>query len=304
MRLWIDTDIGSDVDDALTLAYALRHDEIEVVGISTVFGDVALRTEIAKTLLALEARSDVPVVTGLGAPLASQRKGRMFGHEGLGILRDPSPQMKVLSNPDADETLQALASAMTSARPEAVLAIGPMTNLGALARDGFRLPPLTVMGGKLTDIQIPGASPHIPEWNWWCDPKAVSLILESPCATAPRVIPIDVTWGTTLPEEDWQGLAQAGPLGEALTVLCEQWLTTLKEKFRAKSPRIHLHDPLAAMTLVDSEVCRFDSLRIRMDSEGIVDHESGGAVVEAALEVDEMRLRKALLRTWHGEPRG
>ena len=74
MRLWIDTDIGSDVDDALTLAYALRHDEIEVVGISTVFGDVALRTEIAKTLLALEARSDVPVVTGLGAPCESTKR--------------------------------------------------------------------------------------------------------------------------------------------------------------------------------------------------------------------------------------
>ncbi|MAJ60108.1 MAG: hypothetical protein CBC48_09020 [bacterium TMED88] len=301
MRLWIDTDIGSDVDDALTLAYALRHSEIEVVGISTVFGDVTLRTQIAQALLELEGRSDIPVVTGLGAPLSARRKGRMFGHEGLGILPDPSPQMEVLTNPAADETVEVLGAAMSAARPEAVLAIGPMTNLGALAREGFRLPPLTIMGGKLTDIHIPGASPRIPEWNWWCDPDAVSLMLASPCPTAPRVIPIDVTWGTTLPEEDWQGLREAGPLGEALAILCQEWLTTLKEKFRAKAPRIHLHDPLAAMTLVEPEVCQFDSLKIRMDPKGVVQHRSEGAPVEAALEVDEMHLRRALLAAWHGE---
>ncbi|MCH2185564.1 nucleoside hydrolase, partial [Myxococcota bacterium] len=287
MRLWIDTDIGSDVDDALTLAYALRHSEIDVVGISTVFGDVGLRTQIAQALLELEGRADVPIVTGLGAPISARRKGRMFGHEGKGILPNPSPRMEVLTDPSVNQTLEALASAMSAARPEAVLAIGPMTNLGALAREGFRLPPLTIMGGKLTDISIPGASPRIPEWNWWCDPEAVSLILESPCLSAPRVIPIDVTWGTTLPEEDWQSLIEAGPLGRALVVLCEEWLITLKEKFRAKSPRIHLHDPLAAMTLVEPDVCRFNSLKIRMSPKGVVQHQPDGAPVEGAWEVDE-----------------
>ena len=53
MRLWIDTDVGSDVDDALAIAYALRHPALELVGVSTVFGDVALRGRIASRLLAL-----------------------------------------------------------------------------------------------------------------------------------------------------------------------------------------------------------------------------------------------------------
>ena len=43
MRVWIDTDVGSDVDDALTIAYVLRHPDLELAGISTVFGDVELR---------------------------------------------------------------------------------------------------------------------------------------------------------------------------------------------------------------------------------------------------------------------
>ena len=50
-RIWIDTDIGTDVDDALTLAYVLRPPGFELVGVSTVFGDVALRSRIARALL-------------------------------------------------------------------------------------------------------------------------------------------------------------------------------------------------------------------------------------------------------------
>ena len=41
MRIWIDTDLGTDVDDALTLAYVLRHPGFELVGVSTVFGEVS-----------------------------------------------------------------------------------------------------------------------------------------------------------------------------------------------------------------------------------------------------------------------
>ena len=47
MRIWLDNDIGTDVDDALALAYILRHPNIELVGISTVFGDIPLRGQIA-----------------------------------------------------------------------------------------------------------------------------------------------------------------------------------------------------------------------------------------------------------------
>ena len=75
MRIWIDTDLGSDVDDALALAYALRHPELELVGVSTVFGDVSLRTRITRALLEVAGQASVPVVTGLGAPLTPSRKG-------------------------------------------------------------------------------------------------------------------------------------------------------------------------------------------------------------------------------------
>ena len=103
MRLWIDTDVGSDVDDALAIAYALRHPALELVGVSTVFGDVALRARIAERLLALAGRADIPVVEGLGAPLTPRRRGRMFGHEGIGIVDDPRPRMITQADPAATD---------------------------------------------------------------------------------------------------------------------------------------------------------------------------------------------------------
>ena len=86
MRIWLDTDLGSDVDDALALGYALHHPEIELVGISTVFGDVDLRTKCVEALLDIEGEGSIPVLTGVGKPMTERRAGVMFGHEGRGLL--------------------------------------------------------------------------------------------------------------------------------------------------------------------------------------------------------------------------
>jgi purine nucleosidase len=133
-RIWIDTDIGTDVDDAFALAFALRHREIEVAGVSTVFGDVELRRRMVEELLALAGEPDCPVQMGLGKPLAEGRVGLMLGHEGRGLLADPAPRRRVESDPDSDRRIAALAEALAAARPDALVAIGPLTNVGALLR--------------------------------------------------------------------------------------------------------------------------------------------------------------------------
>lgn len=300
MRLWIDTDVGSDVDDALTLGYALRHPGIELVGISTVFGDVALRSEIARALLARADALHVPVVTGLGAPLTPGRAGRMFGHEGIGLLDAPEPIMHTDADPDAEARVEALAAALDETRPDAVLSIGPMTNLGALARAGHVLPPLTVMGGKLTDVELPGTLPQIPEWNWWCDPNAVASVLEAGAATPPRIVPIEVTIDTVLPEEDWSRLATGDALAQVMGVLCAEWIRALRERLGSKQPRVHLHDPLAAMTMLEPDVCDFGPAHVRIDDAGVTHHVDGGAAVEVAAGVDLAFLRSHLMDTWLG----
>ena len=85
-RVILDTDIGTDVDDILALAFLLGSPEIRLEGVTTVYGDVELRTRIVHKVLTLRDRLDVPVHSGIGAPLLGRDPVYWPGHEGAGIL--------------------------------------------------------------------------------------------------------------------------------------------------------------------------------------------------------------------------
>lgn len=300
MRLWIDTDIGTDVDDALALAYALRHPDLELVGVSTVFGDVALRSRIAQALLAAANATEIPVITGLGVPRTPGRAGLMFGHEGRGLLEDPEPRRQVKEESGSAERIDALAQALARAEPDVVLAIGPLTNLGALAEAGHALPPLAIMGGKLEDVLLPGMLPHISEWNWFCDPLAVQRVLAAKHDVRPRVMPAEITFRTRLADGDVTRLGDGDALARALARLCEHWLAAQREILSAKRPVVALHDPLTAAVLVRPDLCPFEARRIRVDDEGAAQLEPGPANVDAAVDVDPAAVRKHLMSVWLG----
>jgi inosine-uridine nucleoside N-ribohydrolase len=299
MRVWIDTDIGSDVDDALALGYALRHPDIDVVGVSTVFGDVALRTRIAADLLKRAGASEIPVVTGLGAPLTRGREGRMFGHEGLGLFDDPRPRMVTTSDGDAAARVDELALALESASADALVAIGPLTNIAALFDAGAAVPPLTVMGGKTSDVLLPGMIPQVPEWNWYCDPIAVQRVLDA-ARTPPRIVPAEVTFKTKLEREDIEKLSGGDELACTLATLCGVWLEALRDRLGSKHPRVALHDPLAVATLVAPELCAFRECFVRIGERGSTEHVPEGARIEVAGDVDNVALRGHLVATWTG----
>ena len=50
-KIWLDTDIGGDIDDALTLLLLMSYENVEIVGVSTVFENTVARAKIAKKLL-------------------------------------------------------------------------------------------------------------------------------------------------------------------------------------------------------------------------------------------------------------
>lgn len=298
MRIWIDTDIGSDVDDALTLAYVMRHPGFELVGVSTVFGDVDLRSEIARSLLGVAQASDVPIITGLGVPLSPGRHGLMFGHEGRGIVENAEPRRRTESEPDADARVARLAEAMERAQPDVLLAIGPLSNLGALLRAEHSLPPLAIMGGKFSEVDFPGMIQGISEWNWFCDPVATRLVIESPHGQLPRVVPAEVTFKTSLEEGDVELLAGGDPLARQLATLCEIWLDFLRPRVDPKSPRVVLHDPLTAAVLVRDDFCPFEALRVEVDEQAKAQLVGGEPNVLAARDVDAPALRDHLMETW------
>src|SRR5512133_3786107 len=92
LPIFLDTDIGTDVDDAVALALAARSPELDLLGVGTVFGDVVLRAQIARTILGLAGDSRTPVAAGCGTTLRGRIPPRaMLGHEGKGILERGRP---------------------------------------------------------------------------------------------------------------------------------------------------------------------------------------------------------------------
>ncbi len=298
MRIWLDTDIGSDVDDALALAYVLRHPELELVGISTVFGDTELRTRIARVLLEKAGATAVPVISGLGLPLTPGKKGVMFGHEGIGLLSDPEPRLRTTEEDDRDARVDAIAEGLESASPDCVLAIGPLSNLGALADEGVRLPPLSIMGGKFQDVKLPGLAKGLFEWNWFCDPLAVEKVIAAEQDALPRIVPAEVTFRTRLLDGDVDLLAKGDPLARSISLLCEEWMRFQVDHFGAKRGIVALHDPLTAATLVRPELCPFRSLRIEADEIGTQKECAGEANVRIATDVDVDATRDHLMDIW------
>ena len=80
----LDTDIGSDVDDILALVMVAKAAELDLVGITTVYGDTMLRAKIARATCLMLERSDIDIIPGAPKPI-SGRQVYWAGHEGEGI---------------------------------------------------------------------------------------------------------------------------------------------------------------------------------------------------------------------------
>ena len=121
-KVILDTDIGTDVDDALALAVLLGSKDVELIGISTVYGDVRLRSAIAMHLCSLVNRP-IPTFIGESNPI-SGREVWMSGSEGKNFKDLDS------YNPQDTSAVNFLVEAVNS-QPQSidVIAVGPLTNI-------------------------------------------------------------------------------------------------------------------------------------------------------------------------------
>jgi purine nucleosidase len=255
--LLIDTDIGTDPDDLQVLMMAGRLG-LDVVGITTVYGDTDRRARMAAAVAPLVG-VDCPIVAGCRETL-SRREVKWAGYEGDGV-----PGIDTVSyRSDVSAPRFLGETAATHAGELDVLAIGPLTNLAvAMLADpslADRIRHLHVMGGDYS------GDPERIEHNASADPLATWVVLRSGIPTT--VVGLEMTSRVVFSDDDHARVADAGEAGRVLADNTRRFLELITPFTSAGSPRGHVpHDPIALLTrqrpdLFETETCRVEIVGI------------------------------------------
>lgn len=238
----LDTDIGTDVDDAYALLLALVSPELRLRGVTVVHGDLDVRSLIAAKILSLSGRTDIPLVRGESAPMNRERPAFWAGHEGRGI--DFSD---VASFPISDEHAADFIARVASESPGKVVlvTVGPMTNAGVLVRDRPReasmLRGIVSMASTFNGY---GTDCAAKEHNASLDPEAMEFVLQSGIPTT--IVGLNVTLQTSLARAHIERMLSAETdLASLMAYMTEDWLRVIGRDETC------MHDPLAVATVFD-----------------------------------------------------
>ena len=246
----LDTDIGTNIDDALALTYLLRQPHCRLVGITTTHGDTLARAQLASALCIALGRNDMPIHRGAERPLR------------LEPTRPAVPQRSLLTDCaykedfEPDSAVDFLRDRI-HAQPGQLtwICIGPLTNAAILfqhAPETARLLKQMVCMGGVYFSSPAGYGPI--EWNMAADPEAAARVL---VAEVPRIrfIGLDVTTQCRFDAIRCRKLFQAADL-PLLSCLAEHW-SRLRDE-------ILFHDPLAAAVAFAPDLCRYRRGRVRV----------------------------------------
>ncbi len=273
IKLLIDVDTG--IDDALALLHACASPEADILGVTTVSGNVDLQraTRNTRAVLAMAGRSDIPVWPGCGRPILREAEDASYVHGGSGLgqaeLPEPPPAR---DERHAIDRILALAKAHQG---ELVLVpTGPLTNIAAaltrepaLARWVKRL---VLMGGS---FQGGGNTTPAAEFNIWHDPEAARIVFQAfgQDGAAPLVaVGLDVTRQVLLLPEQLDALSHRiadTPRGPALTRFLAGAMRHYFEFIEKREGRrfFVMHDPLAVAAALDPSL--IETRRVAVDVE-------------------------------------
>ncbi len=288
-RIIIDTDPG--IDDAMAIFYALESPELEVVGLTTVFGNshTHVTTPNALRLLEIAGRSDVPVAAGADRPLAMAYRGPadfVHGEDSQGNVHLPPPS----TQPVDQHAVQFIIDRVMAAPGTITLVpLGPLTNI-ALAmllepRLSEHLAGIVLMGGNAF---CPGNASPAAEANILNDPEAADIVFGAACEVV--MAGLDVTESTFMTGEMIDAIgAVDNPRARHVSAI----LPLYREFNRTESGRdgIFVHDSTAISYLVAPEHYGSVSLPVRVDT--------GHGVGRGATWASKRRHRQD---AWSGRP--
>ncbi len=177
-KYFIDTDTASD--DAVALLMALEWDDVEVLGISIVSGNMSVEQGSINARYTVElCKKDIPVYVGADAPLVKKREHADWFHgpDGMGNMNYPAPKLEETN----EDFIEVLNNHINKYPDEITLVtLGPLTNVANFIKkypESFlKLKNIVIMGGASNTV---GNVTPAAEYNIWCDPEAADIVFKS-----------------------------------------------------------------------------------------------------------------------------
>lgn len=252
MKIWLDTDIGGDIDDALALLLSAAEKQVEIVGVSTVFENTFARARIAKTLLEMCRKTNVPVFAGEGVPYKAKSV------HGMPVQVEKPPKTYINTVFDGAEycemgAVEGLKNAVERYGEElSVVTLGALTNVARLMQaypeTAKRIGCLYIMGGA--------QKMNLNEFNFSCDPEAADVVLSSPVLK--KIVTLDVTFRCELSAGQIERLMQCKSMA----------VRTVMNMSRLWGEGMILHDPLALAVAISDEFVTFEKGDLKVELEG------------------------------------
>ncbi len=273
----IDTDIGSDVDDAFALALAVASPEIDLVGVTTVGGAADDRAWLVCRFLTQitgkKKPEELPPVAIGGAPTKKTELDWQIQYR-----RHPAAIFNRTLKPSKEPAADLLAKLAKAHEGKlVVVCLGPLTNIAKFIKDhpdeAKKVKRFVVMGGSIA-VGYEGAPMAEPEWNVMCDIPAAKAVLSSGLPLT--LIPLDATVTAKVSK------FMQEKLFSARTMLTYQ-VQNLYELWGLETPV--LFDPVAVAAVFEEKHLTFKELRLEVDDKGMTLAKDGKANARVATAI-------------------
>ncbi|CAB4288934.1 unnamed protein product [Prunus armeniaca] len=267
-KIIIDTDPG--IDDAMAIFVALQSPEVEVIGLTTIYGNVytTLATRNALHLLEVAGRTDIPVAEGSHVTITKGTKLRIadfvHGADGLGNQNFPPPKGKPI-----EQSAAAFLVEQANLYPGkiTVVALGPLTNI-ALATQlepafAKNIGQIVLLGGAFA---VNGNVNPAAEANIFGDPDAADIVFTSGADILG--VGINVTHQVVLTDADREKLARSnGKFAQYLCKILDVYFSYHRDAYSTKG--VYLHDPTALLAAVNPSLITYTEGVVRVQTNGI-----------------------------------
>ncbi|GAB2265476.1 Probable uridine nucleosidase 2 [Dionaea muscipula] len=267
-KIIIDTDPG--IDDAMAIFVALQSPEVEVIGLTTIYGNVytTLATRNALHLLETAGRGDIPVAEGSHVTLTRGTKLRIadfvHGTDGLGNQNFPPPNGKPV-----EQSAVAFLIEQANLYPGevTVVALGPLTNIAmAVQADpafSKNIRQIVLLGGAFS---VNGNVNPAAEANIFGDPDAADVVFTSGADIL--AVGINVTHQVVFTNADREKLAQSnGKYARYLHKILDVYFSYHQDTYNMKG--VYLHDPATILAAINPSLFTYTEGVVRVQTNGI-----------------------------------